>query len=336
MNGSSYVAEDPWANGWDNNSEPASTSRTLHLAPDSPPLPLALLLPMALTPPIVLPPGLPQSLPLALPPLSHSIHNLALDINPSIGSDDLQNVPQSYLRLYAASLSVLAESGLDAFFNHLDTLVFSSTQRAQISDTALLAGWSDFAVKSNCLNVFALMALEWELTGDGSLHVLSFRKKSLPEIPAFIVNTFAANNVTSHNSSLTENTIAAGMPPSFAYDWDSSDPHPTTSVSKADPLSISKADPMDQHALKAYLIELRSGFVPVVGSNDTIRIREVPEKEGLVFKHINYIITHDLRISPNGPAGTKKVVRRYSDFSWYVSFFPSVSNRVSIPTLYSY
>lgn len=38
-----------------------------------------------------------------------------------------------------------------------------------------------------------------------------------------------------------------------------------------------------------------------------VKIKEVPEKEGLLFKHINYIITHNLVLGKGGLSGHKKL-----------------------------
>ena len=70
-------------------------------------------------------------------------------------------------------------------------------------------------------------------------------------------------------------------------------------------------------------------------SNDglIVRVREIPEKEGLVFKHINYLISHTIKYSEeyvqndsnnnnnnnsSSNNGETKVIRRYSDFAWLV------------------
>lgn len=64
-----------------------------------------------------------------------------------------------------------------------------------------------------------------------------------------------------------------------------------------------------------------------------VNVKEIPEKEGLVFKHINYLVSHNLRFSQEyyreanenskvkqqAPRnGETKVIRRYSDFDWLV------------------
>ncbi|VEU21204.1 DEKNAAC102189 [Brettanomyces naardenensis] len=65
-----------------------------------------------------------------------------------------------------------------------------------------------------------------------------------------------------------------------------------------------------------------------------VNVKEIPEKEGLVFKHINYLVAHNLKFpseyylaadNNNGKQqttsknrGETKVIRRYSDFAWLV------------------
>ncbi|GMM39064.1 Mvp1 protein [Saccharomycopsis crataegensis] len=59
---------------------------------------------------------------------------------------------------------------------------------------------------------------------------------------------------------------------------------------------------------------IRREFNP--NTNDVIDVSEIAEKEGLVFKHINYLVSHSIDLSASHPADAKKVVRRYSDFVW--------------------
>ncbi|ONH67315.1 Sorting nexin MVP1 [Cyberlindnera fabianii] len=55
---------------------------------------------------------------------------------------------------------------------------------------------------------------------------------------------------------------------------------------------------------------------------DVIFISELPEKEGLLFKHTNYLIEHHVPLeldstnSESSVPGERKVIRRYSDFVW--------------------
>lgn len=51
-----------------------------------------------------------------------------------------------------------------------------------------------------------------------------------------------------------------------------------------------------------------------------IRVKEIPEKQGLVFKHINYLISHNIKFVGDAAVqkdqGDVKITRRYSDFHW--------------------
>lgn len=59
-----------------------------------------------------------------------------------------------------------------------------------------------------------------------------------------------------------------------------------------------------------------------------IQVKEIPEKEGFVFKHINYLVVHNIQFSSDYYVATNqaeptnhdetKVIRRYSDFVWLV------------------
>lgn len=59
---------------------------------------------------------------------------------------------------------------------------------------------------------------------------------------------------------------------------------------------------------------LRNTFNP--NSNGIISIVEIPEKEGIVFKHINYLVSHNVSLNDMDPPNGRKVIRRYSDFVW--------------------
>lgn len=60
--------------------------------------------------------------------------------------------------------------------------------------------------------------------------------------------------------------------------------------------------------------QLRNTFNP--NSNGIISIVEIPEKEGIVFKHINYLVSHNVSLNDMDPPNGRKVIRRYSDFVW--------------------
>lgn len=59
---------------------------------------------------------------------------------------------------------------------------------------------------------------------------------------------------------------------------------------------------------------IRKTFNPL--SRDIITISEIPEKEGLLFKHTNYLVAHLVPLPDTDATNDRKVVRRYSDFVW--------------------
>jgi len=59
---------------------------------------------------------------------------------------------------------------------------------------------------------------------------------------------------------------------------------------------------------------IRKTFNPL--ARDIITIQEIPEKEGLLFKHTNYLVAHLVPLPDTDATNDRKVVRRYSDFVW--------------------
>ncbi|CCH41917.1 Sorting nexin MVP1 [Wickerhamomyces ciferrii] len=59
---------------------------------------------------------------------------------------------------------------------------------------------------------------------------------------------------------------------------------------------------------------IRKTFDPL--ARDIITISEIPEKEGLLFKHTNYLVAHLVPLPDTDASNDRKVIRRYSDFVW--------------------
>ncbi|CDK26571.1 unnamed protein product [Kuraishia capsulata CBS 1993] len=86
------------------------------------------------------------------------------------------------------------------------------------------------------------------------------------------------------------------------------------------------ADVSETQTSEVWTDELTDSFNPLSYHNNTdktiIRVKEIPEKEGLVFKHINYLITHNIvfprEYQVQQERGELKIVRRYSDFAWLI------------------
>ncbi|ODQ82592.1 hypothetical protein BABINDRAFT_30855 [Babjeviella inositovora NRRL Y-12698] len=86
---------------------------------------------------------------------------------------------------------------------------------------------------------------------------------------------------------------------------------------------------MSEKEVAQYKSSLRNQFHPL--TSDQISIKEIPEKEGLLFKHINYLLTHHIII--DGDASVKKITRRYSDFVWLLEILVKKYPFRAIPDL---
>ncbi|SMN18909.1 similar to Saccharomyces cerevisiae YMR004W MVP1 Protein required for sorting proteins to the vacuole [Maudiozyma saulgeensis] len=74
----------------------------------------------------------------------------------------------------------------------------------------------------------------------------------------------------------------------------------------------------EEHAnnedLGEWIKDTRKLYNPLL--SDIVSIEEIPEREGLLFKHINYKLVLAVELPNTDPSDTKNVVRRYSDFDW--------------------
>ncbi|SCU87476.1 LAME_0D10220g1_1 [Lachancea meyersii CBS 8951] len=72
--------------------------------------------------------------------------------------------------------------------------------------------------------------------------------------------------------------------------------------------------PNTKEDYEIWLSEVRKAYNPL--SADIIMVEEIPEREGLLFKHTNYLVRHLVELPNTEPTSDKSVVRRYSDFVW--------------------
>ncbi|GMM54432.1 Mvp1 protein [Maudiozyma humilis] len=68
------------------------------------------------------------------------------------------------------------------------------------------------------------------------------------------------------------------------------------------------------NAMEDWIKEIRKLYNPL--APDMVTIEEIPEREGLLFKHINYKLTVLVDLPNTEQSESKSVVRRYSDFDW--------------------
>lgn len=66
--------------------------------------------------------------------------------------------------------------------------------------------------------------------------------------------------------------------------------------------------------LNDWLESVRKTYHPL--TSETIIIEEIPEREGLLFKHTNYLVKNLVDLPNTEPSKDRSVIRRYSDFVW--------------------
>ncbi|GEQ72669.1 hypothetical protein JCM33374_g6356 [Metschnikowia sp. JCM 33374] len=304
-----YGSEDPFANGWAT-SEPQEA---------------------------------PQSFPV-------SEQSFSVSATPS---DISAKVPPQYRLIYDKVRSHISSvSGLQAYV--LSPLItenyLTSYQASRIIDILYDHNLMPPNIENNFFYVLGLVALEIDVAGSGDFVTLQFKLNSgLPPLPADAATLLIADSTTEPDvlqdsqpnkvldplTSQLANTNLLDEFPGKPVNWDSTETKPTPFIAPKSDLhaqdhSALSLDPdatvpdsihvNDFDYLAKHVAEIRDQFKPLVEGEHKIKIKEVPEKEGLLFKHINYAITHEIPLGMNGHAGVKKVIRRYSDFVWLLEF----------------
>ncbi|WEJ92769.1 Sorting nexin mvp1 [Yamadazyma tenuis] len=301
MSGSNiYGSEDPWANGWTNDETPDHGSTTTPFNS------------VYLTP-------------------SQILTNGDDSEEESDGTNDFKfdeaKIPASYKQLYTELKDQLV-SGNDFERLILDKLVahhnFSGYQRTRIVNTIFDQNLANFTHPSNFFQSLGMVALELDLAGTGDYVTLQFKIADLPDIPKdimhFLVETDSSEAKTFIDP-LTSQLAESGIDDDTAWGpGQLKEPLLAETVSPNQSTNTPIEEPAAFTELKKYINDYRDMFRPLYDGKQIIFIKEVPEKEGLIFKHINYAITHQINLGMNSPAGLKKVLRRYSDFVWLLEF----------------
>lgn len=260
------------------------------------------------------------------------------------------NVPASYTALYEKLATISTSTQLDQhFFNPLIAAeLLTSFQKSKILDVIFDHNLLPANNSNKFYQILGLLALELDVPGSGDFVSLQFHLNNLPDFPESAISAFNGDSEREHetgrsgpaalvspsastyfadplnaqlaNTSISEDDHHGGRL-SLVVDPILTD-HTSIQRKQSDVGAASKSTsdidgPSDVRELNLYVNEIRDTFHPLSASpKKTVRIKEVPEKEGLLFKHINYNITHDLNLGLQCPAGSKKVIRRYSDFVW--------------------
>lgn len=296
MSGSIFGSEDPWENGWAAEDSRAATS----------------------------------------PFASTQLKASALSLSGQIEEEDENDssfvlneakIPLSYKTLYNR-LRPRMKTGSDFEEVVLNKLVenhlFLGFQRTKIINTIYDHNLSDVEKSTMFYQCIGLVALELDIEGTGDYVTLQFKVNDLPPIDSDVVQLLVEDKPEPEIiDPLTSQLANSGI--SNDNEWHEREAN-TSSKLESDPVltdhsgisNSSGQTPAGFKDLNNYINEYRSQFKPLFDGNDVINVKEVPEKEGLLFKHINYAISHQINLGMNSAAGPKKVIRRYSDFVWYV------------------
>ncbi|CAK9442058.1 uncharacterized protein LODBEIA_P58340 [Lodderomyces beijingensis] len=289
-----------------------------------------------------------------------------LDKKDESNSRTMSNVPQSYEALHSELLNKL-NTITDLEYHVLDKLVsldyLTNYQKSKLMDAVYDNNLLPISLAQNVYQIFGLIALEIDVPGSGDYVTLQFKLNSLPELPEKLVKLVKREQEQGGviDDPLMANSSRKDEQDDDAGDWNREnavDPILTDHSASQHVLSGDTDEhdhdhdhehghgrapplPVDTKYIEKYIADIRDEFKPLVLQEDLIKIKEVPEKEGLLFKHINYIISHNLTLGSGGLSGPKKVVRRYSDFAWFLNQLikhpvlkeePIVQSFLTVPT----
>lgn len=260
-----------------------------------------------------------------------------------------QSIPESYKFIHSkisGKINTVNDLQVHIFDRLTRETFLSNFQVTRIIDVLYDNNILPPSIESNFWQILGLIALEIDAPGSGDYITLKFRfNTSLPELPQTVVNLLVSDEESEAEKEpdfvdpLTAQLASSNLSENGGIEWDNASNNTASAIKSnkellvdpvlADHLSIQqqnegdsyqKSIPIDDSQINKYINEIRDKFKPLMETNELVRIKEVPEKEGLLFKHINYIILHDLPLGMHGPSGTKKVTRRYSDFVWLLDY----------------
>ncbi|KAI5949626.1 hypothetical protein KGF54_005504 [Candida jiufengensis] len=260
----------------------------------------------------------------------------------SINDNSITNIPQSYEFLHSELTNKISNIN-DFEFHILNKLVeleyLTNYQKSKLLDIIYDNDLLPITNTSKFYQILGLIALEIDVPGSGDFVTLQFKLNNLPELPLKFIKYIEKqetkdsriNDPLMANSSRNQDDDDDSVD-----DWNNQsktiDPiltdHSKTSIvlnndndaDNDDNDNTKKTSPENKEYVEKYIEDIRDEFKPLWSDQDLVKIKEVPEKEGLLFKHINYIIVHNLNLGNVSSAGQKKVIRRYSDFAWLLEY----------------
>lgn len=247
-------------------------------------------------------------------------------------SMSMTNVPSSYETLRSElvnKISTINDFEYYVFDKLIELQYLTNYQKTKLLDIVYDNNLVPVTLAQNFYQILGLIALEIDVPGSGDFVTLQFKLNNLPELPQpflklikreedeqdAINDPLMANTSRANDDDETDDWNQRGRIDPVLSDHSDSQHQILGGDSGKD---ASEINPQDASYIEKYIEDIRDEFKPLILDDTPVKIKEVPEKEGLLFKHINYIITHNLVLGKGGLSGHKKVIRRYSDFAWYV------------------
>ena len=264
-----------------------------------------------------------------------------------INGFDATSVPISFQRVHDADPQVDLTPKLKQWLERLiEGGILTQYQVSKLLDECYDHSLLPASVPENFWQILGLLALELDSPGTGDYVTLNFSRGTLPELPESAVAILSGQTPVAVAKSPSKKNVSGTAPVGDFLDplnaamasaslTDDNEFGPSSSgllndeallVEQPSIAALSQqgttylSRPAPDRDIVKYINDIRDEFKPLLELKAVVRIKEVPEKEGLLFKHINYNISHDLNLGLLGPAGPKKVVRRYSDFVWLLEY----------------
>ncbi|CAI5760291.1 unnamed protein product [Candida verbasci] len=236
----------------------------------------------------------------------------------------IKNVPNSYEIVYSNSMNQIQNVN-DFEYIIIDKLIslgyLTTYQKSKLLNCIYDNDLLPITLSNNFYQILGLIALEIDVPGSGDFVTLQFKLNNLPNLPDNFAKSF--ENIINDDPLMGNSSRIDIEQKQWTKKQPKHDPilkdHSENNIMIEEQNKV-KDSIVSSGYIEKYIDDLKDQFKPLFNDVDLIKIKEIPEKEGILFKHINYIITHDLKLGERSSSGTKKVIRRYSDFVWLLEF----------------
>ncbi|KAK9703473.1 Sorting nexin mvp1 [Basidiobolus ranarum] len=185
------------------------------------------------------------------------------------------------------------------------------------------------SIDLNAFNVVLTLVALSQKNMDVSLENIISHKQDLPvpSLPNLSNIDFTKRPVHPRNpsSSQIKPEPSASESDPWRANGDSSAVAPVNSIIPDKPLNLFQSDGPPSSSSRLSTISSNLETYQLFADNDLISIKISPQRGGMIFKHINYVVESKQRLS--------SVVRRYSDFWWLLEVLTRRYPSRMLPTL---